>query len=71
MRERRTIIDVQLPCLGTFGHHLQGWLVATLRAIGKPRHAYQGKAKRLGLRRNQTAQFIQIRQNQTFLFGMQ
>jgi hypothetical protein len=25
----------------------------------------------LGLGRNQTAQFIQIRQNQTFLFGMQ
>ena len=71
MRERRAIIYVELPCLRTLGHHLQGWFIAALRAIGKPRHAHQGKAKRFRLGRNQTAQFIQIGQNQTFLFDMQ
>ena len=41
MRQCRAIIDVQLPCLGTLGHHLQGRLVTALRAIGKPRHTHQ------------------------------
>ena len=71
VRKSSAIVNIELPCFRTLGHHLQGRLVAALRTVGKPRYAYQGKAKRFRLGRNQTAQFIQIRQNQTFLFDMQ